>query len=90
MPEELRPSKCKVAFESHPEGVTIAHVDKHRPDAWKNRPVVGVLKKLVREGEPVFVMVGKDRHLLLPKDVSETEAKKRARAAFVRVTHGSP
>lgn len=90
MPEELRPSQCKVAFECHdPEKVAIAHVDKDRPEAWRKKPVIGVITKLLREKWTVWVMIGQDRHLLLPEGKKPEDAMKAGRAAYNRVMHGS-
>ena len=89
MSEDLRPSKCRVAFEYHKEGVAIAHVDKDRPHAWMTNPVKGAIIKLLRSGVTVWVMIGNDRHMLLPEGKSYDAAMRDTRTAYDRVMHGS-
>ena len=89
MTDDLQPSKCKVAFEVHEEGVAIAHVDVDRPEAWRKPPVIGVILKLVQEGTPVWVMIGKERHMLLPEGKNQEEVMRATHSATARVMHGS-
>lgn len=44
-----------------------AYVDPAFPKAWTSIIVDSVFKDILNNGHPIFLGVGKERHLLLPK-----------------------
>jgi hypothetical protein len=91
MGEELRPDRCKVVFDQAylPERTVVANVDQDRPNAWQKGEVTKLLTQMVRDGFTVWVMVGSDRHVLLPEGETQGSALLRANQARERVTNGS-
>jgi hypothetical protein len=56
-------------FEALPGVHTVmVSTDKHRPDAWKKKEVVGVILKLKRKGRPVVVRTKNDTEFFYPKE----------------------
>lgn len=90
MGEALRPDRCKVVFDPAylPERTIVANVDEDRPDAWKEGEVKKLIVQMARDGFTVWVMVGKDRHILLPKGETQGSAVVRANRARERVMNG--
>lgn len=60
MPEELRPSNCKVVFEVFQPNVILALCDPTRSDAWKNPAVMKVIRTLAASGKAVIVTTNQD------------------------------
>lgn len=55
MPEELRPSNCKVVFEVFKPNIILALVDPNRPDAWREKEIEKVIRTLAASGKAVIV-----------------------------------
>jgi hypothetical protein len=59
------------------EKIVIANVDPRRPEVW-HQPgniVTELIRKYVREGTAVIVLIGPERHMMLPQGVSEPEIR---------------
>lgn len=88
--DELKPNICGVVFEVHSkEKVVVANVMPERPKAWMKGPPRLLMEQMLRDGYTVWVMVGKDRHLVLPEGGTKGSALKRTIEARERVMHGS-
>lgn len=72
--DSLRPDKCGVVFEIYKEGLVVALVDKHKSDVWKKGEVNNLIVELLKSKYFVWVVVGKEQHLLLCEGVTEKEA----------------
>lgn len=67
-PDDLRPDRCKVIFESLPSVETILiSVEPTRPDAWKKKRILAVIKKLGEKGRPLAVRTKNDSVIFTPK-----------------------
>jgi hypothetical protein len=85
MDEPLRPDRCGIVFELFtPEKFVVAMVDQHRRDAWKSGRAALLIQQMLRDGFFVWIMVGKDRTLLLPTGCTEREAHARSAEAYKR------
>ena len=85
LPDQLRPDRCGVMFETHwPEKTVLALVDPFRPDAWRFGRVERLMKRMVRDGYVVWVVVGTKKRLFLPEGVTEEAARQRVEAAWRR------
>ena len=85
MPETLKPNRCGVVFEEYqPENFIIGMVDRHKADAWQRGELRKKIAKFLGKGYFVWIRIGKDRHLLLPKHISEIEAHRLSKIAWER------
>lgn len=85
MGDNLRPDKCGVVFEAyHIEKTVVALVEKHKPGAWKKGAPKQLISQMLMDGYPVWVVVDKERNLLLPKGKTETQAITQAKKAWER------
>jgi len=85
LPEALWPKLCGVFFEPFwDERMVVAMVDPTRPKVWMNGAGNELISQMVHDGYIVWVMVGADRHLLLPDGVSEEEGHEQAKRAWER------
>ena len=85
MPETLKPNRCGVVFaEYQPENFIIGMVDRHQADAWQRGELRKKIAKFLGKGYFVWIRIGKDRHLLLPKHISEIEAHRLSKIAWER------
>ena len=85
LPKALWPSLCGVFFEPFwAEHMVVAAVDPARPEAWRDEVPMGMIQQMLVDGFVVWVMVGKDRHLVLPAGVNEDEGRERAQRAWER------
>lgn len=86
MGEALRPSNCHIVFELYePEKTVLANVDRDYPASWTKGEPLKLIKRMVLDGYTVWVMVGKDRHVMLPPDETQGSAILRAERARKRV-----
>lgn len=75
-PDSLRPDRCGVLFEPvRGERVVIANVDPQRSKTWRTRNGVAnsLINRYISEGIAVVVIVGYERHFILPDGVSSDE-----------------
>lgn len=80
--EDLRPDRCGVMFELYKEEKTvIGMVDDGN---WKEGNVKLLINQMLSDKYVVWIIEGKEKHLLLPENVSEEEAKERAKEAWRR------
>jgi hypothetical protein len=85
LPAALWPGICGVFFEPFwDENMVVAAVDPDRPTAWRDEVPMGMIQQMLSDGYVVWVMVGDDRHLLLPDGTTETEGRARAQRAWER------
>jgi hypothetical protein len=83
--EDFAPHRCGIVFEAYtPENVVVALVDKYKADAWKRGAPKLLITQMLKDGFVVWVRIGKDRHLILPKGVSQATATERTELAFTR------
>lgn len=81
----FRPDHCGIIFELYsPEKFVVAMVDKYKADAWKKNEPRKLILQMLKDGYFVWAVIEKERHLLLPKDISEAEAKQRSKIAWKR------
>jgi len=86
MGEVLRPSNCHIVFELYePEKTVVALVDQHYPESWGKGEPLKLIKRMVMDGYTVWIMVGKDRHVMLPQGETQGSAVLRAQRARNRV-----
>jgi len=82
---ELKPERCKIVFELYrEERLVIAMVDEARPDAWKTGQPAQLIEQILSDGYFMWVRIGKTKHLLLPKGLTQTEAIEKTKAAYRR------
>lgn len=82
---DLRPDRCGVMFEAdHDNRFVIANVSSDKLDAPTNGAPKALLYQILKDGYFVWIMAGKDRHLILPKRVSEKQAIAITKAAWKR------
>lgn len=85
MDEEMRPDRLGMMFEAYrPERLVVVIVTD---GDWTNGKAKKLLTRIAQDGYVVWIMVGKDRHLLLPPGVPEAEGHERAQTAWRR-KHG--
>lgn len=68
--ESLRPDRCGVVFEPFNEDERLnftACVSLDRPNAWQEGAAAIAINRMLREGCAVIVVVGKEKHVLLPE-----------------------
>lgn len=83
--EDIAPHRCGIVFEHIPEeNIVLVMVDKHKSANWRKGPSKDLIKQMGKDGSIVWIIVGKDRHLLLPKGVTEKKAKELTELAFMR------
>jgi len=81
-PNSLRPDRCGALSEPvRHEDVVVVNVDPLKPGAWQDAegPVAPLIQRYLNSGTPVVVMVGKTRHVLLPKGVRVADVLARIR-----------
>jgi hypothetical protein len=66
------------------ERLIIATVTK--PDAWQRGEPQKLIFRMLMDGYPVWIVDGKDKHLLLPRDVTQEQAEARTVHAWRRKT----
>jgi hypothetical protein len=82
--DDLRPDKCGVMFELYNSEATVIAIVKEQAE-WKAGNIRLLINQMLLDGYVVWVLIGDDRHVLLPEGVSEKLAKTRAVAAWSRV-----
>lgn len=73
LPDELRPDRCKVVFESVSDGIVLALVDPDYPLAWKNLAVGRFIIHLVKKQNIAVVVSlgrGKPEAMFLPVGIT--------------------
>jgi len=76
-PDELRPDRCKVIFESLPGVETIlVSVDSSRPDAWKKKKILRVIETLRKKGRPLVLKTKNDSEMFVPRNWSKLDILK--------------
>ena len=66
-PDYLRPDRCKVIFEALPGVKTILiSIEPSKPDAWKKKNIVDVIKKLRSKGRPLVLRTKNDTAFFIP------------------------
>lgn len=85
MGHRLKPNVCNIVFEMHrQEATVVANVDPDRPEAWQRGEAKRLILRMVKDGYTVWVLIDKDKHLLLPADETERSAWERARRIYER------
>jgi hypothetical protein len=85
LPDRMRPDRCGVTFEPlWQEKTVLALVDPFRPNAWDLPPAKGLLRRMVRDGYTVWVLVGKEKRLFLPEGMTESMARRGIEHAWKR------
>ena len=83
--DRMRPDRCGVMFELlKPEKTVLANVDVFRPDAWKRGTVHNLIKRMTKDGYSVWIVVGAQRHLLLPEGQTEERSLVQLKEAWRR------
>lgn len=91
MPEELRPSNCKVVFEIFKPEIIFALVDPTRPDAWRQKEVMKVIRTLAATGKAVIVTDNKKAPVFfLPASHKADDVVKEIREELVARTERLP
>lgn len=78
LPAGLRPDLCGAIFEPiRDEKIVIVNVDPRRPEVWRQLGslVNKLICKYVDEGTAVVVIIGAERHILLPTGIREAEVR---------------
>ena len=72
-------------FEIHrPERIVLALVDPFRPEAWKGERISRLIRRMVKDGYTVWIIVGAEKQLRLPEGVTEDDARRKVEAAWRR------
>lgn len=87
--DSLRPDRCGAMFEAyHEERVVI--MTALQPKTWMCGEPSRLIAQMLHDDYPVWVIDGKDRHLLLPAGMSQETAEHRTMAAWRRQTWQQP
>ncbi len=85
MGENLRPDKCGVMFELYPEDMLVmVIVDKHKALNWQKGEPHKLIRQMLFDKYVVWVLIGKQKYLLLPEGVSKQDANRRSKASWDR------
>lgn len=69
-PDALRPDRCGALFEPvRDEKIVIVNVDLTRPHAWRLGVVDSMIRRFLAAGTAVVVIVGAEKHMILPEGV---------------------
>jgi len=95
MPDAVRPDRCKVVMSIDDGGRRIiARADPAYPNAWRQEPVYGQLKRWAADswfkGRTIWAMVGRHMWLIAPnEDVDIGETHERSPLAYQQGSDGS-
>lgn len=85
LPEQLQPHRCGVLFEVHRiEKFVLALVDPFRPRAAEGYWPTKMIRRMLRDGYVVWIVVGSNKRMFLPKGVTQEEARRKVEAAWRR------
>lgn len=91
-PDWLRPDRCRVMFEALPGVETILiSVEPSRPDAWKDKKILDVIRILRNKGRPLALKTRKDTVIFPPKGWTELNVRQEIQQVidWKEKTHGS-
>lgn len=76
MPEGLRPDRCRIVFEPLPEKIVLALIPRHYNRAWREKPAVKFIERLLKDGHVVAITIdgGAEKHMVVPKGVDPQDA----------------
>lgn len=77
-PDSLRPDRCGALFEPvRNEKIIIVNVDPNRPTVWNSlgSPVALLIRQFLIEGTAVVVIIGTEKHFILPEGMVEKEVR---------------
>jgi hypothetical protein len=80
--DDLKPDKCGLVIEQYPDNFLIISVDKHKANNWQKGAPQRLIKAFVQKGLFAWAVIGKDRHLILPKGMSEYRAMEISKKAW--------
>lgn len=84
MKSDMKPDRCGIVFEHFPEqNMVIVMVEKFKADRWKKEPARSLIYQMLKEDTLVWVIIGKERHMLLPKGMTQTRAKEITELAYM-------
>lgn len=86
--DDLRPDKCGLVIEQYPENFLILSADKYKADNFQRGAPRRLIVQFLKKGFFAWVVIGKDRHLLLPKGMSENKALEISKKAWKDFNRG--
>jgi len=86
--DDLKPDKCGLVIEQYPENFLIVSVDKYKANNWQKGSPRRLIIQFLKKGLFAWVVIGKDRHLLLPKHMSEHRAMEISKKAWKDFNRG--